>query len=333
MPTRIVTSSECEQLAEWGDLIDTLDAGHRALSSGGAVQPVPQRMRTPGDTTADGAAVVPMMALASYLDLVAVKMLIDAPRNRSLGLPAQRSTVSLYSASTGECLAIVDGRALTRLRTAAVTALASRALARPDSHSVGLIGAGALAEEHAIALSSQFALSEVKVWSRSGESASTLAEKLRTRGISARAVGSAEESVRGSDIVCTLTPATAPVLEVDWLSPGQHVNAVGSPPRPGYRELSAETVGRADRVVVDSRDIALHESDNIALAQAAGQISEAEMVELGDVLLDQTRGRSSADDLTLFNSVGIGLQDLAAAAYFVDRATRCDIGELVSARG
>ena len=146
-------------------------------------------------------------------------------------------------------------------------------------------------------------------------------------------MGSAEESVRDSDIVCTLTPATAPVLDVDWLSPGQHVNAVGSPPRPGYRELSAETVGRADRVIVDSRDIALHESDNIALAQAAGQISEAEMVELGDVLLDQTRGRSSADDLTLFNSVGIGLQDLAAAAYFVDRATRCDIGELVSARG
>ena len=155
MPTRILTSSDCEQLAEWDGLIDALEAGHRALSSGGAVQPVPQRMRAPGDTAADGSAVVPMMALAPYLDLVGVKVLIDAPRNRAVGLPAQRSTVSLYSASTGECLAVVDGRALTRIRTAAVTALASRALARPDSHTVGLIGAGALAEEHAIALASQ----------------------------------------------------------------------------------------------------------------------------------------------------------------------------------
>ncbi|MBO0984381.1 ornithine cyclodeaminase family protein [Rathayibacter sp. SD072] len=328
MTTRIITSEDCEELIEWPGLTAALEAAHRALATGGAVQPVPHALRIPGDTSADGPAVVPMGASAPYLGLAAVKLLIDSPRNRALGAPAQRSTVSLYSSETAECLALIDGRALTRLRTAAVSALATRTLARPDSRVLALVGAGPLAREHALALGSVLELDEVRVWSPSGSSAQVLAAELVANGIAASAPSGLERAVRGADVVCTLTPSVDPLLDASWLADGVHVNAVGSPPRHGYRELAAEVLSRADRVVVDTRGIAFAESDNI---RRSG-LGASDVAELGEVLVGRAPGRARAADVTVFNSVGIGLQDLAAAAYVLERAVRTERGVEVRTR-
>ncbi|MCJ1674017.1 MULTISPECIES: ornithine cyclodeaminase family protein [unclassified Rathayibacter] len=328
MSTRIITSEECEALTEWPGLIAALADAHRALASGGAVQPVPEALRIPGDASADGPAAVPMVAFAPYLGLASVKLLIDAPRNRASGLPPQRSTVSLYSADTAECLALIDGRALTRLRTAAVSALATSALARPDSRILTLVGAGPLAREHALALGSVVELEEVRVWSPSGSSATALAAELVANGVSATAPEGLADAVRGSDVVCTLTPSVEPLLDAAWLTDGVHVNAVGSPPRHGYRELGADVFARADRVVVDTRGIAFSESDNV---RRSG-LRPADVAELGEVLTGRTGGRSSRDDVTVFNSVGIGLQDLAAGAHVLARAERAALGVEVETR-
>lgn len=325
MTTRIITSAETEELIEWPGLVDALAAAHRALATGGAVQPVPQSLRIPGDDSPDGPAAVPMTAFAPYLDLAAVKLLVDAPRNRAVGLPPQRSTLALFSAATGECTALIDGRALTRMRTAAATALATRALARPDARILTLIGAGPLAREHALALRAVLGIDEVRIWSPSGSSARVLAAELLANGVNAAAPESLREAVRGADVICTLTPSVEPILDAEWLEPGMHVNAVGSPPRHGYRELTAACFERASAVVVDARGVAFAESDNLRLSGVT------EVLELGEVLIG-TPGRGSDADVTLFNSVGIGLQDLAAGAYVLARAEAAERGVAVQTR-
>ena len=332
MPTRILTSDDCEQLLDRGELLDWLATAHRQLSTGGAVQPIPQHLRSATDAAADAPAIVPMSAYAPYLDLVAVKVLVDAPRNRLARLPPQRSTISLYSAETGECLALIDGRALTRIRTAAVTALASRTLATPAAKSVGLIGAGPLAVEHVTQLRGVFDLQMVRVWSPGGDSAARLAADLRLSGVNAEAVYSPEFAVRDLDIVCTLTPSRQPIVRADWLHSGIHLNAIGSPPRPGYREVHTDVYSRADTVVVDVAAIALHESDNVREAVARGSLDPESLVDLGDVLAGLAPGRRNPADITVFNSVGIGLQDLAAAAYLLQRAEATGTGDVVQTR-
>lgn len=328
MSTRIITSHECEELTEWDGLIAALDDAHRALATGGAVQPVPQALRIPGDTSADGPAAVPMTAFAPYLGLASVKLLIDAPRNRARGLPAQRSTLSLYSAETAECVALIDGRALTRLRTAAVSALATRSLARPDSRILTLVGAGPLAREHALALGSVLELDEVRIWSPSGSSAQVLAAELVANGVPATARTDLAGALDGSDVVCTLTPSVEPLVGAGLLAEGVHVNAVGSPPRHGYRELGADVFSRADRVVVDTRGIAFAESDNV---RASG-LEPGDVAELGEVLSGLATGRTDRAWITVFNSVGIGLQDLAAGAYLLERAAGAPSGVEVETR-
>ncbi|NQX12404.1 ornithine cyclodeaminase family protein [Microbacteriaceae bacterium VKM Ac-2855] len=325
MTTRIITSAQTEELIEWPGLVDALADAHRALATGGAVQPEPQNLRIPGDRTPDGPAIVPMTAFAPYLDLAAVKLLVDAPRNRAIGRPPQRSTLALFSASTGECTALIDGRALTRLRTAAVTALATRTLARPESRILTLVGAGPLAREHARAMTAVLGIDQVRVWSPSGSSAQVLAAELLANGVNASAPSSLREAVRGTDVLCTLTPSVEPILDAAWLEPGVHVNAVGSPPRHGYRELTAECFARASVVAVDARGVAFAESDNLRMS------GRTEVVELGEILAGAP-GRAESADITLFNSVGVGLQDLAAGAYVLARAEAEELGVAVQTR-
>ncbi|WP_395244064.1 ornithine cyclodeaminase family protein [Agromyces sp. MMS24-K17] len=332
MATRTLTSGEVERLVDWDGLLDALERAHRGLATGLAVQPAPSPLRDPADRTVDGPAVVPMTSFAPALGLFAMKLLADAPRNRELGLPAQRSTVSVFSADTGECVGLVDGRSLTRIRTAAATALATRALARPDARVLALLGAGALAVEHAAAIARVLDLDAVPVWSRSPERAAQTVAALRDAGLPARVAASAEAAVRDADVLCTLTPSAAPIVEPDWIRRGLHVNAVGSPPRPIYSELPPAVFAAADRVVVDSRAVALADSGNVRNALAAGAVAEGDLVELGEVLEGLVPGRTAPGDVTVFNSVGIGLQDLAAADHVLRRAAEAGAGTMVTIR-
>lgn len=332
MATRTLTSGEVEGLVEWDGLLTALETAHRSLATGLAVQPAPAPLRDPADRSGDAPAVVPMTSFAPALGLFAMKLLADAPRNRALGLPAQRSTVSVFSADTGECLGLVDGRALTRIRTAAATALATRTLARPESRVLALLGAGPLAAEHAAAIARVLPLDEVRIWSRSPERAAQTVAALREAGLPATAAASAEAATRGADVLCTLTPSVEPIVERRWLADGMHVNAVGSPPRPGYSELPPAVFAAADTVAVDSRAVALADSGNVRNAIAAGAIDATSLVELGEVLEGLAAGRSAPEELTVFNSVGIGLQDLAAADHVLRRAAEAGTGTMVTIR-
>ncbi len=332
MGTRTLTSTDVERLVEWEGLLAALERVHRELATGRAVQPAPVPLRDPSAQAADSPAVVPMLSFAPDLGLFAVKVLADAPRNRELGRPAQRSTVSLYAADTGECLAMVDGRALTRIRTAAATTMATRALARPDSRTVALLGSGALAMEHAAALDRAFELDEIRVWSRSADRARRATDGLRALGLPAVAAASAADAVRKADIVCTLTPSLSPFLSAGMLAPGVHVNAVGSPPRRAYSELEPSVFARAAVVAVDSRPVAWADSGNVRNAVASGAVAEADIVEIGEVLEGLVPGRTSPEHTTIFNSVGIGLQDLAAADHILRRAAAAGAGTMVTIR-
>ncbi|WP_183086148.1 ornithine cyclodeaminase family protein [Mycetocola tolaasinivorans] len=321
MTTVLLTGDDCARIAEWPGLMRAMREVHLEHARGDAVQPVPRSIRNPADTDAAPAQIIPMTGYRAATGSYVLKALADAPHNRERGIPAQRSTVALFSAETGECRALIDGAVLTRTRTAAVTAAATVALAPAGASIVTIVGAGALALEHARALVSALPLSEIRFWSRtpagSDAAVATLAGEPEFARIALNATTDLRAALNGAEIVCTLTPARDPLISAHMLGENVHVNAVGSPPRPLFRELTPDVFGRAALTVVDALPIALAESGNIRDAVAAGTLAADEPLELGHVLVESfARPRG----LTVFNSVGIGLQDLAAAEYFLERS-------------
>jgi ornithine cyclodeaminase/alanine dehydrogenase-like protein (mu-crystallin family) len=204
----------------------------------------------------------------------------------------------MFKAETGEPLAVLDGRLITEMRTAAASAVATQHLARPDARVLGILGSGVQAQSHLAALRHVRAFQEVRVWSP--RNAPAFAER---HGV--RAVASAADAVRGADVVVVAASSTTPILQERWLSPGTHVNAIGAT-RPNWRELDDALVTTA-HVFVDSREAALRESGDVI---AAGQ----EVTELGAVVSGAAPGRRDAEEITLFKSVGVAVEDVAAAA-------------------
>ena len=299
-----------------------VELAHAGLARGDWHNPAPRSIRLPGDGSA-----IPMTA--ANADLASVKMLCDLPENRDRGLPVQRSTILVTSARTGECIALLDGRAITAIRTAAASAVATDHLARASASVLGLIGAGNLAIEHARAITAVRDIDKIVVWTRRQSTLDTFRDATEGLRIPIEYAASAEAAVAAADIVCTLTPSRQPVLLGSWLRPGQHVNAVGAPPRPDHREVDSEAMQRS-RVVVDSHANAMAKSGGVLLAIAEGAITEDDVrTELGHVIVGSATGRTSDHDITLFESVGIGLQDLATAEIVIARARALGVGTTI----
>ncbi|GAA4557118.1 ornithine cyclodeaminase family protein [Pseudonocardia xishanensis] len=317
---RILSDDDLAGLVDTDALIAAVRAVHVDEALGRAVQPVPMLTSTGPDTV-----LLPMIATSHRLGLTAVKILTDARGNGPGDGPAQQSTVVVLDARTGTRRAVLSGGRITRERTAAATAVATDALARPDARVLGVIGAGPLAVEHVAALRRVRDLHEVVVWSRTAERVAEFRTALRKReaadgvpAITVRAADSPRAAVQACDVLCTVTPAHTPVVEGAWFHPGLHVNAVGAPPRPDHREIDSAGMARAT-VVVDSREIQLAKSGEVLLSIADGSTTPEHFgVELGAVLAGQAPGRTSREEITLFNSVGVALQDLAYAALALD---------------
>jgi ornithine cyclodeaminase/alanine dehydrogenase len=269
-----------------------------------------------------------MPSLADRQGLAAVKLLADIPDNKERELPVQRSVLVLVWQATGACAAIIHGQIPTRIRTAAASAVATRHLSRPDSRVLGLIGAGDLAVEHVNAMMQVRPIERVLVWSRNPATVARFAARVKLtfpdlaidRAASPRAV------VEGSDIVCTLTPSREPVVEGAWFKPGLHINAVGAPPRADHREIDSAGLARA-RVFLDSLGTAMHESGDVLLALADAAITKEQVAtELGQVIAGVVPGRTARDDVTLYKSVGIGIQDLAIGGLLLERARQKGVG-------
>jgi alanine dehydrogenase len=322
--TALLSDDELAGLVDLGELIDAVRTAHVDEALGRAGQPVPALVTTAGSTV-----LLPMIATSHRLGLTAVKVLTDARDNGPEDGPAQQSTVILLDARTGTRLAVLAGATCTRMRTAAATAVATDALARPDSRVLGLVGAGPLAVEHVAALRRVRDLDAVLIWSRSTARVDGFRAALRRReatdglpALEVRAAADPRGVVAACDVLCTVTPAHTPVVEGDWFTPGLHVNAVGAPPRPDHREIDSRGMARAT-VVVDHSGIQLQKSGEVRLALADGATTpEHYRTELGAVLAGLAPGRTDRDEITLFNSVGVALQDLAFAAL----ALRLDPG-------
>jgi ornithine cyclodeaminase/alanine dehydrogenase-like protein (mu-crystallin family) len=218
------------------------------------------------------------------------------PSNAERGIPTHMATIFLVDSRTGTPLAIMDGRLITEMRTAAVSAVATKLLAAPDARILGILGSGVQARSHLEALRLVRRFEEVRVWSPTKEHAKQFAEEIGGIAVSA------EEAVRGADVVVTVTNSKTPVLKGSWLKPGCHVNAIGAC-RPDWRELDDEAV--ANIVFVDSREAALKESGDLILSGAKIY------AELGEALAGKVP--SHAGEITIFKSLGMAVEDITAA--------------------
>ncbi|MHB8449562.1 MAG: ornithine cyclodeaminase family protein [Mycobacteriales bacterium] len=259
-----------------------------------------------------GEALTVVMPAISGPGAPGVKVVSVFPTNVLRGLAPIQGFVALLSAQTGELTALLDGAVVTELRTAAVSALATDVLARPGAESLALLGAGTQAHAHLLAVAAVRPIREVRVWSRSGVRAKEFAAWAETQGHPVLVCREPAEAVTDADVVCTVTASPTPVLSGAWLRRGAHVNAVGAF-QPHTRELTTDVVTRAT-VVVDSRAGALSEAGDLLIPMAEGAIDVGHLVaELSDVLAGRHPGRRSPQEITVFESLGLAVEDVAAA--------------------
>lgn len=299
-------------------------------------------MREALATFARGDAVLPLRSLVRLPDASGIlglmpgylgeprsfglKVVSVMPGNHGTPYDSHQGVVMLFGIEHGEPLAILDATAITAIRTAAASGAATGALARPDAGDLAIIGSGAQARSHLEAIGAVRALRRVRVWSRSAANAARFArEGSASAGVPVEAVESAEAAVRGADIVCTTTSSGEPVLKGEWLAPGAHVNAVGAC-FPAARELDTEAVRRS-RFFTDCRESCEKEAGDYLIPLKEGAIGREHLRgELGEVLIGRIPGRLAAEDVTVYESLGIALEDLAAAHDIHRRARETGAG-------
>jgi ornithine cyclodeaminase len=239
-------------------------------------------------------------------------------------MPTHQGLVVVFDPETGAPAALLDAARLTAIRTAAVTAVATGVLARPDARILAILGAGAQARPHIEALLTVRAFQRIRIWNRTPERGARLVEALRTCFETAiESAPTVREAVHNADVICTLTAAAEPVLSGEWLRPGVHINAVGAS-TPRTRELDSEAVARA-RIFVDSVEAARNEAGDLLIPwQERRHAGPAEWTPLGAVLRGLQPGRRSDTDITLFKSLGLAVEDAAAASVVVARTLAAD---------
>ena len=293
MSVLVLSEEDVRALLPMDECIEAMDRVLRSLARGELHQPLRFVTRPPNAESLMGF----MPAYRGGEDSVwSLKEIVIAPGNPARGLDAHQGAVLLHDGETGELRALLNASPITEIRTAAVSAVATRALARPDARVVAILGGGVQARSHAEAMRAVLAGAEIRTWSR-GDG------------------GTPEDVLREADVVCTCTSAREPILQRDWLAAGTHVNAVGAS-LPTARELDTETMAAAS-LFVDRRESTLNESGDLLLA---GLGEEHIRAEVGDVLIGAHPGRADADELTVFKSLGLAVEDLAASELIVRKA-------------
>jgi len=303
------------------DCIEAMAGVLAALARGELFQPLRFVVRPPGAAGLMGFMPAHRGGPAPAFSL---KEIVVAPGNPARGLDAHQGAVLLHDGETGELRAILNASPVTEIRTAAVSAVATRALARPGAGTVAILGAGVQARSHVEAMRCVLDDPEIRLWSRTAASAQALA-----RETGARACATVEEALAGAGVVCTTTSAREPVLRREWLAPGAHVNAVGSSV-PSTRELDTATVAAAS-LFVDRRESTLNEAGDYLFPAREGAIGPEHIrAELGEVLTGAHPGRTAETELTIFKSLGLAVEDLAAAELAVGRARAAGAGTEVA---
>jgi len=294
------------------DLLDAVEAAYRDVSAGRDRSPL--RSHVP----IDAGDLLLMPGVRDGGTGVTVKLVTIVPGNAERNLPTLHAVVVWLDAATGRPLALMDGATITAMRTGAASGVATRLLARPDSATLAVIGAGAQAEWQVRAVLAARPIRRVFVHARSPEARAAFAERMTNAvGVPVEPAGSAEAAIREADVVCCATTSLEPVFEAAWLRPGTHVNGIGAF-RLGMVELPPELFARASLVAVDSHAAAMAEAGDVVAAIERGLLAEAQLVELGKIGQDWVESRAP-DTITAFKSVGLAIQDVAAAELVARR--------------
>jgi ornithine cyclodeaminase/alanine dehydrogenase-like protein (mu-crystallin family) len=316
MKVHIINQAEVLELLPMRACIDVMAEALKTLARGNAILPLRPILWLPEKVGALG-------MMPSYLGDVkamGLKVVSVFPGNHGTEYDSHQGAVMLFETEHGRLLAIIDASEITAIRTAATSAVATQALARADAGDLAILGSGVEAHTHLEAMLLARPIRRVRVWSRNPDHARQFAEReSRRHGIAIEPLPTAQAAVAGADLICTITAAPQPVLLGEWIAPGAHVNAVGSSVA-HTRELDTAAIVTA-RLFVDRRESTINEAGDFIFPKKEGAIGDDHIQgEIGEVLLGQVPGRTSPDEITLFKSLGLAVEDLAAAHHIYHKA-------------
>ncbi len=329
MQVLIANQELVTELLPMAECIDVMAEALSLLYDGDVLMPLRTKLVLPGTDNL-------MSLMPAYLGGIGslgVKVIAAFSSNYGTAYDTHQGVVLLFDTQHGLLHAIVDCTSITALRTAAVSGVATRLLARPDALTLAILGAGTQARTHLAAMLAVRPIQQVRVYSLPAEGARQFAEREgRRHGIEVRVCETARAAVEGASIICTVTTAQEPILCGEWLAPGAHINAVGAF-TPATRELDTAAVAKA-RLYVNRREAALHEAGEFLIPKQEGAFGDEHILgELGELLAGRVPGRTSPQDITLFKSLGIAIEDLAAAHYVWRKAQAQNAGTWIEIGG
>jgi ornithine cyclodeaminase len=323
MATLLLSDRDVVALLPMAECIGVMETALRQVAAGESILPLRTIIRLPD--TPNAFASMPAVLGAGPAAAIGAKIITVYPGNDATPFDSHIGVVLLFDAEHGALLAIADASSITAIRTAAVSGLATRLLARDDADELALLGAGVLAMPHVQAVCAVRPIRRVRIWSRSGTRARAFADAADLSGVEVVPFDSAREAVRGAQVVCTITSSRIPVLEGAWLARGTHVNAVGAS-LAAARELDTAAVASA-RLFVDRRESALNEAGDFLIPRNEGAIDDSHILgEIGELAAGRIAGRTNADEITLFKSLGLAVEDVAALRRVYDKARATGAG-------
>lgn len=326
MPTlRVLSGKEIASVISMREAIDLMREGFITLSSGRASVPI--RMNVP--TGEHGDRLLFMPAYSADHSQVGLKIVNVSPQNPERGLPFIHAIVILSDARTGIPLALMDGEYITSLRTGAGAGLATEVLARPESSTLAIFGAGVQAHSQVEAVCTVRPIKKIIVFGRSPQRIERFVNETEKRYSIPAAKADGPEELTKADIVCTATTSLSPVFSSEHLSPGTHINGIGSY-RPDMTEIPADAVTKA-KVIADQREACLREAGDLIVPIQRGDFDESHIHgELGEILIGSKKGRTSDSEITFFKSVGNAIQDLMVASFLEKKAKEMKIGTKIT---
>ena len=329
MKVLIINQSEVRQLLPMAECMEVMAEALKALARGEAILPLRPVLWLPEKYGALGM----MPSYLGDIKAIGLKVVSVFPHNHGTEYDSHQGAVLVFETVHGQLLSIMDSSSITAIRTAAVSGVATRLLGREDAHTLAILGSGVQAKTHLEAMLEAMTIRRIRVWSRNPDHAAQFVERAaRRHEIAIQAVPTVQEAVTGAEIICTTTAAPEPILKGEWIEPGTHINAVGSSV-PFARELDTAAMVRA-RLFVDRRESTVNEAGDFLFAKKEGAIGDDHILgEIGDILLGKVKGRGTHAEVTVFKSLGLAIEDLAAANYVYKKAVEKGIGSAIELGG
>ncbi len=329
MKVRIINQKEVEELLTMRECIGLMEKVLMSLAKGEAILPLRSVVALPEKNGR-------LAMMPSYLANPAsfgVKVISAFPENTATEYDSHQGVILLFEPVYGRLLAIVDATSVTAIRTAAASGAATKILAREDASNLAILGSGVQAKTHLEAMLVSRKIHSVRAWSPNAEHLRDFVQRESDRhGIEIKATKTAEEAIRNADLICTTTSCKEPIVHFDSIAPGAHINAVGACV-PSTRELDSNTVARS-RLFVDRLESALNEAGDFLIPKKEGLIDESHIQgEIGEILIGRKKGRTARDEITIFKSLGISVEDLASANFLYEQASSKNVGTEVELGG